>query len=119
MYLCSRDVTNSTHCTLQHFKHYVQKHCITKSDDKHAVLVQFMTSHSRLKAGGILLPSLIEFYQWLITDLSHVITKEEAATMSIQDAVDMATKKYSKAIESHYTKLYEEVQGIIVISVNV
>lgn len=72
-----------------------------------------MNSYSRLNAGGILLPSLIEFYQWLITDLSHVLTKEDAEKMSISEAVSMAAEKYSSDIEAHYIKLYEDVQGIL------
>lgn len=70
-----------------------------------------MNCYPRLQAGGILLPSLIQFYQWIITDLSHVLTKEDTTKMSIYDAVNMAAERYSKELETHYTKLYEFVEG--------
>ena len=100
--------------SLKDFKHYLQDQCSSQEAfEKYEVLIHFMNRYTRLTAGGILLPTLIEFYQWIITDLSHVITKKQASEMSLHDAVDLATKKYSKELEKHYTKLFEDVTGII------
>ena len=102
--------------SLKDFKHYLQDQCSSqKTYAKYEVLVHFMNRYARLTAGGILLPSLIEFYQWIITDLSHVITKKQASEMSLHDAVDLATEKYSEELEQHYTKLFESVTGIYII----
>ena len=102
--------------SLKNFKHYLQDQCSSpETFKKYELLVRFMNRYTRLTAGGILLPSLIEFYQWIITDLSHVITKKKASEMSLHDAVDLATKKYSEELEQHYTKLFENVTGIIIL----
>ena len=98
--------------TLQDFSHYVQEHCLSKQKrGPHELLVRFINRYPRLQAGGALLPSLIEFYQWIHTDLSYVITKKQAIEMTIYDAVDLAAGKYSKELEKHYTKLFERVTG--------
>ena len=70
-----------------------------------------MNRYPRLKAGGELLPSLIEFYVWIHTDLNHVITREEATNTTITEAVEQAAGKYSRDIEKHYKKLFDKVQG--------
>ena len=98
--------------TLQDFTHYVQEHCSSNVDrESRELLVRFINRYPRLQAGGALLPSLIEFYQWIHTDLSYVITKKQAIEMTIYDAVDLAAGKYSKELEKHYTKLFESVTG--------
>ena len=98
--------------TLQDFSHYVQEHCLSNQErGPHELLVRFINRYPRLQAGGALLPSLIEFYQWIHTDLSYVITKKQAIEMTIYDAVDLAAGKYSKELEKHYTKLFESVTG--------
>ena len=71
----------------------------------------FVNHYPFLQAGGALLPSLIEFYQWIHTDLSYIITKKQANEMTVDDAVELAAGKYSKELEKYYTKLYERVTG--------
>ena len=98
--------------TLQDFSHYVQEHCLSNQErGPHKLLVRFINRYPRLQAGGVLLPSLIEFYQWIHTDLSYVITKKQAIEMTVYDAVDLAAGKYSKELKKHYTKLFERVTG--------
>ena len=80
-------------------------------ENSHKVLVIFMDRYIRLKAGGILLPSLIEFYQWIHTDFAHVITRKNAASTICSDAIEEAASKYPEHIEQHYKRLYEKVQG--------
>lgn len=75
--------------------------------------MKFMNHYPCLKAGGILLPSLIEFYQWITTDLSYVITKQQASGMKLHEGVDLAAEKYSPELERYYIKLFEDVSGII------
>ena len=99
--------------TLQHFTHYVQEHCASSQQrGNYSILVKLLNSYPRLQAGSTLLPSLIEFYQWIITDLSHVFTHEESMKIDICSAVKCAAEKYSKEVEYRYTKLFESVQGI-------
>ena len=100
--------------TLRHFTNYVEEHAYSKSlGFNHPILVKFMNRYPRLKVGGELLPSLIEFYVWIHTDLNHVITKKEATDTSILEVVEQAAAKYSKDIERHYKKLFEKVQGAV------
>ena len=105
--------------TLQHFTHYVQEHCASSQQrGNYSVLVKLLNSYPRLQAGSTLLPSLIEFYQWIITDLSHVLTQKDSLEMGICTAVKFASEKYSKAVENRYTKLFESVQGMELILMN-
>lgn len=76
------------------------------------MLVKLINSYLRLETGSALLPSLIEFYQWIITDLSNAITQKESEDMSISEAVAFASEKYSKEVQNHYLKLFEYVKGM-------
>ena len=97
---------------MQDFSHYVQEHCLSnQKKGPHELLVRFINRYPRLQAGGALLPSLIEFYQWIHTDLSYVITKKQAIEMTVDEAVELAAGKYSKELEKCYTILYERVTG--------
>ena len=96
--------------TLKHFTNYVEEQCKTLGFN-YTILVKFMNRYPRLKAGGELLPYLIEFYVWIHTDLNHVITKEEATNTTITEAVEQAAGKYSKDIKQYYKKRSEKVQG--------
>ena len=99
--------------TLQQFTHFVQRHCASSEQrGKYDVLVKLTNSYSRLQSYSALLPSLIEFYQWIVTDLSHVLTQERSTKIGISDAVKDASEKYSKDVEKHYTKLFERLKGI-------
>ncbi|XP_019860430.1 PREDICTED: uncharacterized protein LOC109588753 [Amphimedon queenslandica] len=98
--------------TLQQFTHFVQRHCASSEQKgKYDVLVKLINSYSRLQSYSALLPSLIEFYQWIVTDLSHDLTQEESTKMGICSAVKYASEKYSKDVEKNYTKLFERVQN--------
>uniref|UniRef100_A0A1X7SW27 Uncharacterized protein n=1 Tax=Amphimedon queenslandica TaxID=400682 RepID=A0A1X7SW27_AMPQE len=98
--------------TLQQFTHFVQRHCASSEHrGKYDVLVKLTNSYSRLQSYSALLPSLIEFYQWIVTDLSHDLTQEESTEMGICSAVKYASEKYSKDVEKNYTKLFERVQN--------
>ena len=79
----------------------------------HEVLVMFIDRYTCFKSGGELLPSLIELYQWIHTDLAHVITREKASSISCSKAVEEAASNYPEDIEKHYNKLYEKVQGLL------
>ena len=70
-----------------------------------------MNRYPRLQAGSAILPSLIEFYQWIHTELSYVITKRQANEITVYEAVDLATEMYSSELENHYIKLFEKVIG--------
>ena len=75
------------------------------------VLSQFSDEYKFLKAIGAILPSLIEFYQWLHTDLAYMVTVAKAGTVTIQEVVLRATRGYSNELKQHYIELHEKVQG--------
>ena len=75
------------------------------------VLSQFSDEYTFLKAIGAILPSLVEFYQWLHTDLAYMVTVAKAGTVTIQEVVLRATRGYSNELKQHYVELHEKVQG--------
>ena len=46
-------------------------------------LSQFVLQYPRLKMGIDLLPSAVELYQWLHTELTYAVTYDEAATITL------------------------------------
>ena len=98
--------------TVTKFRHYVQDYCFTtKIREDYEVILTFINWYPYISAGGLLLPSLIKFYQWIVTALSGVIDVQEATKIKVFDAGDIATKEYSKESRKHYMKLCEEVKG--------
>ena len=64
----------------------------------------------RLQMGAILLPHLIEFYQWLHTHIAHLITYERASSVTIGYIVRQAVKNSNKEYGQHILELYEQVK---------
>jgi len=85
------------------------------SDVKHNrfyVLSRFALTYPRLKAGGALLPDLIEFYQWIHTKLAYQVTKEYAQKNGFEEVITEADQKY----EGHdLFNLYERVKGVYLV----
>ena len=73
------------------------------------LLKQFIQQYERLKAGGCLLSYLVQFYQWIHVHLAHIVTIEQARTLTIKDVVHKAARraseKESKTILDLFTKL--------------
>ena len=65
---------------------------------------------SRLRVGGLLLPDIVELYQWLHTNLSHLITLERASSLTIGRVIDLARLNYSRDYAKHISDLYERVK---------
>ena len=74
------------------------------------LLSDFAMKLECLKVGSDLLPDLVEFYTWIHTNLSHVLTKEQASTVSISRIIDQAEKNMSRESGSHLRDLYMRVQ---------
>jgi len=69
------------------------------------VLSKFALTYPRLKAGGALLPDLIEFYQWIHGRLAYLVTKNYAQKHGLEEVI-------SKADQKHYLfQLYDRVKG--------
>lgn len=64
----------------------------------------------RLQRGGILLPDLVEFYQWLHTNIAHLITYDRASTLTIGHVVTLAVQNSSKEFGQHLCALYKRVK---------
>ena len=71
-----------------------------------------MNSCERLQAASALLPSLIEFYQWITTDLSSIITAKESFEFTMYKAMQIAYKDYPEIAQARYRKLFEYVKGL-------
>ncbi|XP_065828093.1 uncharacterized protein [Oscarella lobularis] len=74
------------------------------------ILLKFFTEKQRLQVGGLLLPDLIEFYQWLHGELSHLVTYEEAMKLKIGHVVKRLTGRYSKKYAEYVRRLFERVK---------
>ncbi len=74
-------------------------------------LSKFAMEQERLQAGGELLPDLVEFYTWIHTNLSHLLTIEQASTKCIGRVIAVAeNNNMSKESGRHIRALYEKVK---------
>ena len=74
----------------------------------HYVLSKFALVYPRLKAGGTLLPDLIEFYQWIHTELAYLVTYNYAQNHGLEEVITKADQKYEGL---DLCELYERVKG--------
>ena len=79
------------------------------SKNKLYVLSKFVLEYPRLQAAGALLPDLLQFYQWIHTELAYLVTRKNAENESIGAVITMAEKNAGIDLN----KLYERVKGII------
>ena len=81
-------------------------------NDNHLfVLHRFTLEHDRLQLGGALLPDLVEFYQWIHTHLSHLVTYERAQEIAIEDVIKLSAKRFPPKLHEHLTNLYHNFSG--------
>ena len=78
-----------------HYPHFPSDqeltHCIVSAGDlqqhgeggKLRLLASFTMEQPHLYRGGVLLPDLVEFYQWLHMDLAHLLTYDHASSITI------------------------------------
>jgi len=58
----------------------------------------------------MLLPDLVEFYQWLHMALAHMVTYERATSLPIGRVVDLAVRRYSQEMGEYIRALYTRVK---------
>ena len=78
------------------------------TQNKFYVLSRFALMYPRLKAGGALLPDLIEFYQWIHRELAYLVTEKYAQRHGLEEVITKADQKYE---EIDLFQLYERVKG--------
>ena len=71
------------------------------------VITQFALEYPHLRAGGALLPDLIQLYWWMHTELAYRVTREYAENHSIEEVILKADKHTGLDL----TQLYERVRG--------
>ena len=74
------------------------------------VLHQFTQERRILQIGGALLPDIVEFYQWIHTELSHLVTYQNAGEISIGAIIKRSAKRYSQEYFGHITDIFKRVQ---------
>ena len=72
-------------------------------------LHQFTLEQKRLQVGGALLPDLVEFYKWIHTQLTHLVTYQRAKQISIGNVISLAAKRYSQELCDHLTNLFKRI----------
>ena len=76
------------------------------------LLLQFVQEQNHLKAGAVLLPDLIEFYQWLHTDVAYTLSRKKATKVTIKDKVmEVACRYGDEKAGDHLLRLYDRVRG--------
>ena len=83
--------------------HYTQRSGIFQ---QHRVLAMFAMDYQQLYCGGVLLPDLIKFYQWLHASLAYSLTHEVAASTKVGEVIERAERKHDDRIR----KLYDRVK---------
>lgn len=53
----------------------------------------------------------MEFYQWIHTELLHLVTKERAKQISIGKVISLSAKRYSEEYFNVLNKLFERVKS--------
>ena len=71
-------------------------------------LATFTMEHTQLYCGGILLPELVELYQWLHHDIAHMLTREQASSITIGQVIEFAKKRND--LGNHIRKLYNSIK---------
>ena len=61
--------------------------------------------------GEILLPELVEFYQWIHTELSYLVTYQRAKEISIGKIINLSSKRYSQAYFNHLADLFKRFKS--------
>ena len=74
------------------------------------VLHQFTQERRILQIGGALLPDLVEFYQWIHTELSHLVTYQKAEQISIGTIIKNSARRHSQEYSEHLTELFKRVK---------
>ena len=89
------DATESNNCSYTHLY----------------ALHQFTLKQKRLRVGGALLPDLVEFYQWIHTQLSYLVTYQRAKQITIGNVISLTAKRYSQELCDNLTKLFKRIVG--------
>ena len=76
-----------------------------------SVLTHFTLNWRRLQAGGEILPRLVEFYQWLHTELAYGISKEKAMEVKIGDVIKKSVNASSVYKGDYLRQLFAGVKG--------
>ena len=72
-------------------------------------LSQFTSEQKKLHVGGALLPDLVEFYTWIHTQLSHLVTCERAKKITIGEVIDLTAKRYSQKLCDNLKSLLKRI----------
>ncbi len=93
-------------------------HCILSTGDlqQHSqggklwLLARFAMEWPRLQMGGVLLPELVELYQWLDGNIAHLLTYEQASAITIGQVISLAERNLGRETGENVRMLYENVK---------
>ena len=80
-------------------------------------LSQFVLQYPRLKMGIDLLSSVVELYQWLHTELTYVVTYDDAAAITLGRLAKVTTKYLPDHNVAHYDKLKSKFNHLLVMCI--
>lgn len=74
------------------------------------LLLKFVREWQCLQVGGALLPSLVELYQWIHTDIAYLLTREQASHFTIGQLIKQAENTLNKQSRQHIGNMYNKVK---------
>ncbi len=93
-------------------RHYVEQlPGVTNPTHELYPLSQFVKEQSHLRAGAAVLPDLVEFYQWLHTDVAYTVSRRNAANITVEETVMKVANFYGDERGDHIVNLFERVKG--------
>ncbi len=74
------------------------------------LLTKFAIKLPRLEKGGLLLPDLVELYRWIHTNLSNLITRDQASSFTMGHVIKKV-KENSAPSGEYLRELYDRVKS--------
>ena len=74
-------------------------------------LSRFVLEYPRLKIAGDLLPSIVELYQWLHSELSYAVTYDDAKTITLNRLAKVIAKRRQGETKAQYERLKGESES--------
>ncbi len=75
------------------------------------LLSLFVREQLRLRAGAAILPDLVEFYQWLHTEVAYTLSRRKAVKATIKEVVVDVARKYGDERGDNLINLYKRVKS--------
>lgn len=77
------------------------------------LLTIFVGNYKKIDIGERILPRLIEFYQWLHSNLAFQLSHMQAEQLTVKQVIDTVSKHCTPELKKYLQELYKEVRGVL------